>query len=379
MDGEPLTIGVEEEFFLVDAVSRENVSASALVLDRAGEHPSWGTGGDFHLELFDTQLEGASGVCVDLSELRRQLGEARTRLAAAARDVDLRLVATGTPVLASATHGPAASERFARISQKFAGAMANYQVCGCHVHIGVADREMAVAVVNHLRPWLPTLLALSVNSPFHQGTDTGYASWRTMDMAKFPGAGTPPWFASAAAYERRLDQLVDCGVLVDTTMTFWLARASTRLPTVEIRAADSAATVDEAVLQAALTRALVRTALADLARGREAEPVAESLCAAGLWSAARHGLAGPAVHPFQERAVDAGYLLGELVTLLRPALEEDGDLNEVAALLHDLRRGGTGAVRQRRIAPLGATAVVDMLVKQTLLGWLVPPRASARS
>lgn len=110
---------------------------------------------------------------------------------------------------------PSSGERFTRTTQTYAGVVADYQACGCHVHVGVQDRDTAVAVVNHLRRWLPTLLALSVNAPFERGRDTGYASWRTIVQQRFPGAGVPPHAASAAAYDSQVGRPVDCGVLDD--------------------------------------------------------------------------------------------------------------------------------------------------------------------
>jgi carboxylate-amine ligase len=256
--------------------------------------------------------------------------------------------------------------RFAEIADRYAGVVADYQVCGCHVHIGVADRETAVAVVNHLRPWLPTLVALAGNSPFDHGRDSGYASWRILDQARFPGSGVPPWFASATAYDHQVARLAEAGALIDERMSFWLARPSPRLPTVEVRAGDAAATVDEAILQAALVRALVRTALIDLAQGREAPAVDDQLCAAATWAAARYGLDGPGVHPFEERAVPTTGLLHELLDRVRPALEASGDLPRVRAVLGRLTRHGTGARRQRAAAAHGLEAVVDLLATQTI-------------
>jgi carboxylate-amine ligase len=224
---------------------------------------------------------------------------------------------------------------------------------------------LAVGVLNHLRPWLPTLLAVSVNSPFDQGRDSGYGSWRIQAQARFPGAGVPPWFASAAAYEQRLHRLVELGALADPGTTYWLARPSQRLPTVEIRAADAASTVDEAVLQAAIGRALVHTALAELDAGREAPQIDDQLCAAALWSAARYGLHGPGIHPWDERRVAATSLLEELLNRVRPALEEAGDLATVRRSVRRLGHDGTGAARQREAAVHGLPSVVDMLVRQT--------------
>ncbi|GAA2077612.1 carboxylate-amine ligase [Actinomadura alba] len=366
--GNGLTFGVEEEFLLVDVVSRRTVPRAADVLARLAAPGHGMTGISFHAELLGTQVEATTGICTDTATLRRELRDARMRLAAAAGAEELRIVASGTPVLPGPPPPVTANLRFIRIAEMYAGVTADYQACGCHVHVGVDDRETSVAVVNHLRPWLPTLLALSVNSPFDHGVDSGYGSWRAIDQSRFPSSGVPPWFPSAAAYDAQMARLIDCGVLVDSCMTVWLARPSSRLPTVEVRAADAAATVDEAVLQAALVRGLVRTALSELAAGREAPPVDGPICAAAMWSAARHGLGGPGVHPLLERPLPATRLLAELLRRVRPALEDTGDLAEVRRLLAGMAIRGSGAARQRRAAAGGVRAVVDMLVEQTVCG-----------
>jgi carboxylate-amine ligase len=369
------TMGVEEEFLLVDPETRRTVPGAPGVLARAAGPRRPAPGGGLYGELLTTQVEAATGICTTQEELRYQLVDGRHRLAGAATAEGMRLVSSGSAVLAGETSPIATGGRFAEIADRYAGVVAGYQACGCHVHVGVADRETAVAVVNHLRPWLPTLLALSANSPFHHGRDLGYESWRVLDQARFPGSGVPPWFASVAAYDREVARLVEAGALVDEGMSFWFARLSPRLPTVEVRAADAAATVDEAVLQAVLTRALVSTARADLEAGREAPAVGDQLCAAATWSAARYGIGGPAVHPIEERQVPATRLVEELLDRTRPQLEDYGDLAVVRAALARLGRRGSGAARQRAarqdavrhdaVAGRGLPAVVDMLIEQT--------------
>lgn len=142
------------------------------------------------------------------------------------------------------------------------GALAEDQgVCGCHVHVGVPDADHAVQVSNHIRPWLPALLALGANSPFFDGRDTGHASWRTTVWSRWPVCGVPPRFHSAAHYDDLVGRLVDAGVIADAGMVYYYVRPSQHVPTVEVRVADVATTVEEALLQAALTRALVGTAL----------------------------------------------------------------------------------------------------------------------
>jgi glutamate---cysteine ligase / carboxylate-amine ligase len=337
------TFGVEEEFLLVDPDTGVTVPAAPEVLKAAGAAPP-----TVHAELLRSQVEAATAPCTTIAELAGELAGGRAHLTNAASDCGVWLVPSGTAVLGG---DPVVSDgaRFGAIADNYAEVARDYQVCGCHVHVGVPDKETAVAVVNHVRPWLPALLALSVNSPFHDGRDTGYASWRMLAQARFPGSGVPPRFRDAADHAEQVARLVECGVLADEAMSFWLVRPSPTWPTVEFRVADTAIDVPAALLQAALSRALVDTALADLARGRVAPEVDDQVMAAAVWTAARHGL-GTAVHPFRACRVPAVDLLNELVVLVAPALAAAGDLRTVRDLFRALLESGTGAERQRSIA-----------------------------
>jgi carboxylate-amine ligase len=314
------TVGVEEEFLLVDTASgRTSVRADA-VLARVQDTALT----KFHAELAATQVEAATGPCTSVSELGQALREARTTLEKAAEEVGVGIVSRGTPTKPSLQ--PIVSHehpRFRRVLDTYAGVVEHYEACGCHVHVGVPDRETGVRVLNHLRPWLPTLLALSANSP-----DNGYASWRMVEQSRFPGSGVPPVFASAADYDAHVARMVACGTLVDRAQSFWLARLSPKLPTVEFRVADAAATVEDAVLQAALSRALVHTA----AKNDRPQPVRDDVCAAAVWAASRYGLDGAAVDPWHECRVPATALLERLLEHVTPALAERAELD----LVHDL-------------------------------------------
>ncbi|MDX8034221.1 YbdK family carboxylate-amine ligase [Lentzea sp. BCCO 10_0856] len=317
------TVGVEEEFLLIDPASGRTAVRADAVLRVLENTPLT----RFHAELAGTQVEAATGPCVELTELRAALSDARDRVRTAARTQGLRVVSAGLPERGAEHPVGASGGRFREILSRYAGVVADYEACACQVHVGVPDRETGVAVLNHLRPWLPTLLALSANSPHG-----GYASWRMVLQSRFPGSGVPPWFSSADDYDAQVSRMVECGTLVDGSMTFWLARLSRRLPTVEFRAADAVPEVEDAIVQAALSRALVRTAIRDLAAGREARRVRDDVCAAAVWTAARHGLDGPAVHVQRECRVPATDLLDELVRHVTPALEETGDLDVLEKL-----------------------------------------------
>lgn len=357
---EVATLGVEEEFLLVDPGTRRPVPAADRVLAAC---PA--TRAELKRELLRSQVEAASGVCTGAADLHAQLVEARSALAGAARRCGVRLVSVGVPVLPGRAE-PTSGDRFERIHRYYAGVVRDYQACGCHVHVGIPDHDTAVAVLDRIGPWLPTLLALSANSPFHDGDDTGYASWRAVLQFRFPGFGIAPTFGSAERYDAAVDRLVDCGVLVDRHMSFWLARRSEHLPTVELRAADAAGTVEESVLLAVLARALVRTAQRDAAAGRPVPQLPGEVAAAAVWSAARYGLDGPGVATGRGVRVAAGELLDALVRHVGAALADAGDQDLVTRTLAQLRRTGTGAGRLRRAARgLGVAGSVDWLVTQT--------------
>jgi carboxylate-amine ligase len=351
-----LTFGVEEEFLVVDRQSRRTVARAGVVLKRAAAS-ALPDGAALHQELLSSQLEYATGVCSSMDELRGQLVAGRRVVSAAARAEGLAVISSGTAVLSDLDVPVAEGERFDRISATYAQVFQDYQVSGCHVHIGVPDRGTAVAVINHLSAWLPVLLALSANSPFDRGQDTGYASWRMVQQSRLPGSGLTPWFGSAVEYDEMVARLVDCGVLVDETMSFWLARPSPRYSTVEVRVADAAATVDEAVLQCALTEGLVRYALTELAAGREARPIDGQLAAAALWTAARHGLDGPGIDLRSGKSVAAWSQLMDLVDLV--------DDSSIRDLVRKVTKRGTGGQRQRRATE--PVAVVDELIALTAM------------
>ncbi|WP_133116484.1 carboxylate-amine ligase [Amycolatopsis antarctica] len=360
MTAAALPMGVEEEFLLVDPSTGVPVPCVGALLGDTRTRPETPPGAVLQRELRETQIEATTGVCRSAAELRAHVSAGRQAVEFLATMHGVRAIATGLPFRAS-EDAPAAVGRYADIDDIFGPLTTGYEACGTHVHVEVPDRDTAVAVVNHLRPWLPTLLALSVNSPFERGRDTGYGSWRAVLQSRFPGSGVTPWFAGHADYRKTVEMLVDWGSLVDPTMTFWLARPSPHLPTVEFRVADSATTADEAVLYALLGRALVRTALDELARGREAPALPQQLCASALWSASRNGLDGDGVDVRDRTRVTAWDLLGRLLRHVHGALCAADDDVEVAGLVDAMRARGTGAQRQRQRRGPGGSLTASLI------------------
>jgi glutamate---cysteine ligase / carboxylate-amine ligase len=365
----PLTMGVEEEFLVVDTRTRRPTPLGPTI--RAAVRAELAI--DVQKELSETQVEFATDVCTGLAELHAELVLGRRILDAIARRHGGRLVASGTPPLGPPGPPPLTdAPRYHRMTADFGATVDQQGVCGCHVHIGIPDLERAVLVSNHLRPWLPALLLLSANSPFCDGSDTGHMSWRSTIRACWPVYGVPPYFQSVQDYQELVGALVATGVLIDPAMIYWHVRPSSRIPTIEIRVADTMGTAAEAVVYAGLVRALVELSLAEVERGVPAPRPSGQLLRAACWQAGRVGLTGACLDPMNGNRVTGWTLVGQLLRYVRPALVRTGDLALVTGVLATLRTHGCGATRQRAAAPDGGMleGVVDFLVEQTQLGTL---------
>lgn len=338
------TIGVEEEFLLVDPTSGEPVALNEAVAREAA-----GRGVKLQLELTTCQVETTSEVVGSTRELRDQLLRLRRLSAEAADAAGARLLAVGLPPTLPREFPITDTPRYREIGEKF-GMIAHEQgICGCHVHVAVPSREAAIRVSNRLRPWLPSLLALSANSAIYRNSDTGYASWRSVLWARWPSAGPPPHFDSVDEYDAVVTMLQQAGAMRDDGMVYWDVRPSKNFPTIEVRVADVPATVAETVLLAALTRAAVMTALQDERRGEPTPPLAAHALKAAYWKSARDGLDGDAVDLMEShQRVPARELLDRLVEHVRPALEAVGDYDLVFDGLRRVTEHGNGAIRQRR-------------------------------
>jgi glutamate---cysteine ligase / carboxylate-amine ligase len=365
-------VGVEEEYLVVDPRTRAVMPCAASVLELATAEL-----GEFAAaEITKFQVEAKTPPCADLSELYEQLRRMRSVVGTAAAKLDLGIIASGTPVLGDAVPPPINEHPRYELGVRTYRALHDEQsVCAGHVHVQLPDRERALLVSNHVRPWLPVLIALMANSPFWLGRDTGYASWRTLTWGKWPVAGPPPYFESIADFDRLVAALTDAGVLVDPGTIFWDVRPSARLPTLEVRVADVPATAEESALLAALVRALVAVGLADVERGDPGPRVSPELLRAAYWRAARDGLDGHGIDPDTGRLMAIDDLVAALVTRVRDPLEEFGDLDEVTARLARLRAAGGGAERQRAAHARrgGFEGVVDFLMEQTVSGALDSP------
>lgn len=337
------TIGVEEEFLLVDPQTGAPVARNRDVAARAADR-----GVELQLELTSCQVETATDVVSSTDDLREQLTRLRRVASEAADASGAHLLAAALPPTVPQEFPITDNARYRQIAEKF-GMIAHEQgICGCHVHVAVPTREAAVRVSNRLRPRLPLLLALTANSAIYRNADSGHASWRSVLWARWPSAGPPPHFESADDYDATVQMLLDAGALLDDGMVYWDVRPSANFPTVEVRVSDVPATVAETVLLAALVRACVMTALDEERRREPVVPLRPHALRAAYWKAAREGLDGRAVDFAEHGTALTTQLLTGLVEQVRPALEAVGDYEMVTAELARVAAEGNGAMRQRR-------------------------------
>lgn len=322
-------------------------------------------GDDVHPELHNSQLEINTSVESTLACVRRDVTKLRRGLSAVLAGEGYRLAATGTHPFSTWQEDPDVNPEYAVVEREYQQLAREQIICGVHVHVGVEDPELAIRVVNGVRPWLSPLIALAANSPFWGGRDTGYASYRTELWRRWPMAGTPAPFADRADYDALVDTLCRTGSIDDHARIYWDVRPSAKFPTVEFRVADVGLTVDDTMMVAGLVRALVITAAAGA--GAEPRPVRPELILAATWRAARYGLGGELIDVEAGEAVPAGEMIDRFLDRLRPALADLGDWDEVSELVARVQACGTGADRQRRV--LADTddprAVVNFIVEET--------------
>jgi carboxylate-amine ligase len=303
-----------------------------------------------------------------MPSLRTDLVRRRERLIEAAERSGLAVASSGSlPGSGEPVGRVYPRARYQWMHEEYRQIVVEQQVCACQVQVGVPDRDLAVRICRRIRSWLPVLLALSSSSPMFQSVDTGYSSYRTIAISRWPTVGPPPDYDSAKEYDEAVSTLVDSGVISDAGMIYYDARPSARYPTVEIRIADGCPNIDDAVMLAALGRALVVTAAAEDRAGQPTPRAATALVRAAVWRAARSGLEGDLLDPVTSLPAEAPLVLRGLLDYLRPALTHHGDWELAEELTQAVLLRGTSAQRQRALLEAGATdaQIVETVVAET--------------
>jgi len=374
-----VAVGAEEEFHVVGLATRRLAAQAGSILEQL-------PAGRFTSELQRSVVETNSRPHVRLADLAADIAALRRAAIAAARPLGLGLglglVAAGTvPTTDPDTVTITPDPQYAHMQGEYRMLVREQLICGTQVHVDVNGRDLAVAVAHRVAPWLPVLLALSASSPFWLGTDTGYASYRTLIWRRWPTTGAPAGFASAADYDRTVADLVRSEVITDPGMIYFDVRPSAHLPTVELRICDACSRLEDVVLLAGLFRALVIRETGAALAGRAPPAVRPELLEAATWRAAQSGLEGNLVDPATATPVPAHQLIGQLLADLRPMLESTGDWELAAELTKSALAGGSSAARQRTASARGGLAkVVDTLLAEARANtnWL-PGAESART
>ncbi|MCU1633878.1 MAG: putative enzyme [Micrococcaceae bacterium] len=335
------TVGVEEEFLIVD-----EVNGQALPLAQALQGS--GVGGGLVSEMKQEQIEVCTRPHLSLEDLAAEVGACRAAADFAARALGARTAAVAmSPLPVRSRVSPGL--RYQAMMDRFALTAREQLTCGCHVHVAVVSDEEGVAVLDRIRIWLPVLAALSANSPFWNGEDTGYASFRSQAWNRWPLAGPCDIFGTAENYHQCVRDHLLTGVPLDLGQIYFDARLSHNHPTVEVRIGDVCLHPDDTVLLAALIRALVETAARQWRAGEPPLPVPTAQLRLAAWRAGRSGMDGDLLHPVRNEPMEAASVISALLAEVRPVLKEQGEAVLVESLVRQVLARGTGARRQRAV------------------------------
>lgn len=370
----PFTVGIEEEYLLVDLESLDVASDPPPgLLKQLSE-----LGGQVSPEFLRSQIEVATRVCRTLGEARADLAQLRASVIAVSRRHGLAPIAASThPFARSVRQLTRDGERFVHLAREMQASARRMLICGMHVHVGVGDDDLRVDLMNQLSYFLPHLLALSCSSPFWEGERTGFQSFRLSIYSTLPRAGLPERFASYEDFRRQIDMLVASGLIADPTQIRWDLRPNARYPTLETRIPDCCTRIDDAICIAAIFVSLARMLYRLKLENRSWRVYPNFLLGENRWRAMRFGCDEPLLDLAKGELVAFPQLLEELVGLVREDAQALDCLQEVEHARTILARGtsahGQIAVydeaRSRGATPREALeAVVDFLVRESAAG-----------
>jgi carboxylate-amine ligase len=376
------TIGIEEEYLLVDPVSRDLVAdppAALLAECQQAITPDIGT---VTPEFLRAQIEVGTPVCRSLAECRETLTALRGFTARAAEAHGLRIIAASThPFAAWAEQRHTDRDRYNLLARDLQGVARRLLICGMHVHVGIADDETRNDLLNQLGYFLPHLLALTTSSPFWQGQNTGLKSYRLSVFDELPRTGLPERFDSFGEYQRHIAALVKAGLIEDATKVWWDIRPSARFPTLELRISDVCTRLEDGLTVAALYACIISMLLRLKRNNQRWRMYANMLVQENRWRAQRYGLDEGMVDFGRSEIVPYPDLLEEILALVAEDAEQLGCVGEVQAA-RDIVKRGTSAHRQVAVyekslaggagEEAALQAVVDWLIAETLTGVALP-------
>lgn len=366
MSGDTFTIGIEEEYQIIDPESRGLTSYVQEFLDEGRLILQ----DQIKPEFLQSQIEVGSHICRNIHEAREDLVRLRRAVVDLAESKGVQVAAASThPFSSWLTQKITPAERYAKHEEAMADVARRMLIFGMHVHVGIDDRELLIDVMDQSRYFLPHLLALSTSSPFWHGRTTGLKSYRSVVFESLPRTGPPPSFHSWSEYQRFVETLVAARCIEDGKSIWWDIRPHPKFPTLEFRVFDICTRVDEAICLAALTLAIVAK-LVKLRRNNQSwRRYRHHLVAENKWRAVRYGIEGKLIDFGRGEEVPVAELAEQLLELVDDVVDEL-DLREAVSYVHTILREGTSADRQlaayRETGDF--TAVVDRVVAETRAG-----------
>ncbi len=338
----PLTLGIEEEYLLVDKQTMELVSDPPPTIMEECKRLTTRVSP----ELLRSQIEVGTGVCKTIDEARKDLARLRGVVIEAAGREGLSPIAASTHPFGHWTSQHQTSlERYQDLTAEMQAAARRLVICGMHVHVGVDDDELRIDLLSQMRYFVPHLLALSTSSPFWEGLNTGLRSYRLTIFDALPRTGLPQRFDSAAEYQRHVDVLVNAGLLEDATKIWWDIRPSARYPTLETRIFDVCTNLEDAVSLAALTACLLRMLYRLRVKNQRWRVYNPMLLKENRWRAMRYGIDESLLDLAKGELVPVPDLIEEIQVIVEKDAEALGCQAEIAHLT-DIVTRGTSAHRQ---------------------------------
>lgn len=360
------TLGIEEEYQVIDPETRELVSHEQKIVDAANDT----LGEQVKAEMHQAVVEVGTNICNDIHEARTQITGLRKSISEVAESLGYCIGAAGThPFSEWEKQLLTPHPRYNEIIHELQDTARSNLIFGLHVHVGIDDRSMALHVANSMRYFLPHIYALSTNSPFWEGRNTGFKSFRSKVFDKFPRTGIPGMFDSISEYDNYINLLVKTRCIDNAKKIWWDLRVHPFYPTMEIRICDIPLTVNETVAIAAIIQALVAKVHKLRTQNLNFMSYKRALLNENKWRASRYGLDGRMIDFGKEEEVDTRDLIHELVDFVDDVVDELGSREEVEKVLNILKTG-TGADRQLKVYEKTGSLekVVDFIVQQTVSG-----------
>ena len=366
-----LTVGIEEEYQIVDPETRELKSYITQFLDK-GTRVSHRK---VQPEFMQSQVELGTEVCKDIAELHTELAQQRGAILDLAEEQGLTIVSAGThPFSRWVDQDITPKQRYAGLLEEMQAVAQRLLIFGMHVHIGIEDRDFAIDAMNVMRYMVPHISALATSSPFWNGRNTGLKSYRSVLFSDLPRTGLPDHFPDWASFEKFIGSLVNTGCIPNGSKIWWDVRPHWQFPTIEFRMCDGCTTIDEAIAIAALLQAIVAWLWDLRQKNMTFRQYRRDLIEENRWRAIRYGLDGKLIDWGKEEELPARWLIRELLRLVDPYVEELGSRPYIEPI-YSILEHGSSADRQLRVYKESGgdfKAVVDLLIEETKRGVIRP-------